>query len=150
MKKIGSIIAEHKKPVTLIVIAVIILCMIKLTNRYNSSFYREILESSAFAKGYFTGEVEIGGKGSNGSQYTCQYYVGYKAFTSHQPVFRCRPLGRSLFEHSFPVIYNTNKPSQSEVLVFPSDFAEFDLPFPDSLRWVLEYDRRRHPRGSPK
>ncbi len=140
---LGDFIQKHQKVFAWGGFLFLAFCLALYAYWHNSSYKREILQSKAFGKGYFTGEIKQGGgKTSNGPWYACYYRVGDKDFSNYsQPVFRCRPLGRSLFEHSFPVIYNTKKPGQSEVLVFPSDFEEFNLPFPDSLRWVLEYDR---------
>jgi hypothetical protein len=39
---------------------------------------------------------------------------------------------------SFPVMYDP-KFGSSQLLVEPADFNEFNLPYPDSLKWVLKY-----------
>ena len=41
---------------------------------------------------------------------------------------------------NFPVIFNSNKPKENRMLIYPRDFERFDIPFPDSLNWVKEYD----------
>ena len=38
----------------------------------------------------------------------------------------------------FPVMYDP-KLGMSQLLIEPSDFKRFNLPFPDSLKWVLPY-----------
>ena len=38
----------------------------------------------------------------------------------------------------FPVMYDPEYGS-SELLVQPANFKKYNIPFPDSLRWVLEY-----------
>ncbi len=38
----------------------------------------------------------------------------------------------------FPVMYDP-KFGTSQLLVEPDDFKEFNLPYPDSLNWVLKY-----------
>lgn len=38
----------------------------------------------------------------------------------------------------FPVIFSP-KSKNSELLISPEDFEKFDIPFPDSLKWVLKY-----------
>lgn len=40
---------------------------------------------------------------------------------------------------SFPVIYSSKNPSNSRLLATPKDFAEQNQPFPDSLKWMLNY-----------
>jgi hypothetical protein len=39
----------------------------------------------------------------------------------------------------FPVIYYPGWGGHNQLLITPSDFKEFNLPFPDSLNWVLPY-----------
>jgi hypothetical protein len=39
----------------------------------------------------------------------------------------------------FPVMYLPSLGGHSQLLVRPSDFKTFNLPFPDSLNWVLPY-----------
>jgi hypothetical protein len=38
----------------------------------------------------------------------------------------------------FPVMYDP-KLGSSQLLIVPSDFKKFHIPFPDSLQWVLSY-----------
>lgn len=38
----------------------------------------------------------------------------------------------------FPVMYDPHLCS-SQLLIEPSDFKRYNLPFPDSLKWVLKY-----------
>ena len=47
-------------------------------------------------------------------------------------------LGSLAFVRSFPVIYNGKDPSENDILIFPDDFSKYNLPFPDSLKWVVE------------
>jgi hypothetical protein len=47
--------------------------------------------------------------------------------------------GLSDFENKyFPVIYDTVL-GTSRLLIEPSDFKRFNMPYPDSLTWVLKY-----------
>jgi len=39
----------------------------------------------------------------------------------------------------FPVIYEKGNPNNCMFLITPEDFAIYNRPFPDSLRWVLKY-----------
>lgn len=41
---------------------------------------------------------------------------------------------------SFPIIFNSNKPKENRMLIYPRDFERFDIAFPDSLNWVKQYD----------
>lgn len=40
---------------------------------------------------------------------------------------------------SFPVLFKKDDPSVNELLMSQVDFRRFNKPFPDSLRWVMEY-----------
>jgi len=42
-------------------------------------------------------------------------------------------------ERYFPVMYYPELGGHSQLLIRPNDFKEFNIPFPDSLRWVLKY-----------
>jgi hypothetical protein len=39
----------------------------------------------------------------------------------------------------FPVMYYPEMAGQSQLLVRPSDFKDFNISYPDSLKWVLPY-----------
>ena len=64
------------------------------------------------------------------------YYHDKKVFGSNAfNDFR----GNDVFvNRNFPVMYEP-KLGSSKLLIEPSDFKRFDLPFPDSLKWVLGY-----------
>jgi hypothetical protein len=101
-----------------------------------NKFRRHILESPAFASGHFA-EFKVTGK--NG-------LLGYYFFIANDDEThggskkgeRLRRLGVDIFKNSFPVIYNSKEPTKSEILVFPDDFSDFGLAYPDSLSWVKE------------
>lgn len=40
---------------------------------------------------------------------------------------------------SFPVIYDNTNPKNSHILIHPKDFVKYNIPFPDSLNWILPY-----------
>jgi len=41
-------------------------------------------------------------------------------------------------DRNFPVMYDTLL-GTSQLLIEPADFQEFNIPYPDSLNWVLQY-----------
>jgi len=56
-----------------------------------------------------------------------------------------RPSGTSIYRgrfdfvgKTFPAIYSPNTNSL-KILITPGDFEKFNIPFPDSLKWVLSY-----------
>ncbi len=48
----------------------------------------------------------------------------------------------SLIGRSFPLIYDTTSPNINHLLIFPTDFETWNLPFPDSLKWVLKFNKK--------
>ncbi len=54
----------------------------------------------------------------------------------------------SLVGKSFPILYDTTSRIHPPLkftnflLIFPEDFKQFNLPFPDSLKWVLKFNRK--------
>ncbi len=40
---------------------------------------------------------------------------------------------------TFPVIYDPSHPEINNILVSPENFKAFNIPFPDSLKWTLNY-----------
>lgn len=38
---------------------------------------------------------------------------------------------------TFPVVFSKDHPEANEMLILPKDFARFNLPYPDSLKWVI-------------
>ena len=68
-----------------------------------------------------------------------QYEFDYKGkkIVSNNPFEHIR--GNRDFENRyFPVMYDSTL-GLSQLLVEPDNFQRFDIPFPDSLNWVLQY-----------
>lgn len=42
-------------------------------------------------------------------------------------------------DHYYPVMYYPGLGGHSQLLIEPEDFKEYNIPFPDSLKWVLPY-----------
>jgi hypothetical protein len=40
---------------------------------------------------------------------------------------------------TFPVIYDPSHPEINNILVSPENLKAFNIPFPDSLKWTLNY-----------
>ena len=104
-----------------------------ISEESNKKFIESIMKSPGFSNAVFSRLKNEKGKvlqalfvfEANGLPYeNLRSFGPYKEKWSHF-------VGRS-----FPVIYNINDPSMSEILVFPSDFAKFKLKYPDSLEWV--------------
>jgi hypothetical protein len=78
----------------------------------------------------------IGSKMSLNLKY--EFYYNGERVTGASPLSKIR--GNPDFENRyFPVMYYPKMGGHSQLLVQPSDFEKFNLPFPDSLKWVLSY-----------
>jgi len=78
-------------------------------------------------KGYRTDDLFIYEYFVNGSKYKASHIGNW-------------PKDYSVFlNRNFPVAYNELDHKEAEMLIFPSDFERLDIPFPDSLKWVLPY-----------
>lgn len=79
--------------------------------------------------------VNFGGKVSGG--FEC--LINYNGEQKERPSVSSIKSGRFNFVgKTFPGMYST-KTNTLEVLIAPADFKKFDIPFPDSLNWVLQY-----------
>jgi hypothetical protein len=47
--------------------------------------------------------------------------------------------GDNLVGKSFPVVYDKDDENNNMMLITPKNFERFNIPFPDSLEWVLKY-----------
>jgi len=79
--------------------------------------------------------VNFGGKVSGG--FNC--VINYKNKEKELPSVSSLQRGKFYFiGKTFPAMYSPNT-DILEVLITPSDFEKFNLPFPDSLSWVANY-----------
>lgn len=71
---------------------------------------------------------------------TFYYFFSYKdSIINSSTNLPIRYYERNKFiNKAFPVAFSSHDPQTTYLLVFPEDFKKFDLPFPDSLKWVNE------------
>jgi hypothetical protein len=137
LNKIKILIRKNQK-VTFWLSMLIVFMIIVLVAKFQKSTYNEeLMKHAAFTNTQFTGLIEPYKKGTNGPWYICHYEVNGKMFNSYEPVRMCKKLDRDFFSQRFPVIYDSTNPEHGKVLVFPFEFEELNLPFPDSLNWIL-------------
>jgi hypothetical protein len=104
---------------------------------------RNLLNNQRFSAGIVTGFL-AGGRGSAGVMsinfkfvVKGQYYNGSSGYSDMN-------LSSANFDSifkgkTFPVIYDGSNPHNADILITPTFFKHFGVPFPDSLKWVLEY-----------
>ena len=69
-----------------------------------------------------------------------RYYIGNKFhdFSKEYSSSVISVKDSKVFEgKSFPVVYYPKFPYLEAMLIFPEDFEQFHVPFPDSIRWIL-------------
>ena len=49
--------------------------------------------------------------------------------------------GANFLHKSFPLLYLETSPSNNQILISRYSFEEFKIPFPDSLKWVIEFEK---------
>lgn len=64
-------------------------------------------------------------------------YNGTSASSHHTDEYHY--LGNTCLHRSFPVVYDSLHPEISKILITPTDFKKYNIPFPDSLNWVKQY-----------
>jgi hypothetical protein len=83
-----------------------------------------------------------GGKSSSHLYVSYYYYIsGSKKLNSDNIIDEIREemVNKYFVGKCFPVIYEVNDPSNSAILITPSDFESSNYDFPDSLTWVKNY-----------
>jgi hypothetical protein len=110
--------------------------MFAYMNWHNKQIDRQILQAPAFSVGHFT--ALKGGK-STGLEGFYSFAVDGITYSGGTTDGRFRNIGKRIYDRSFPVIYNTKNPQVNQILVFSTDFSEFGLAFPDSLKWVDDF-----------
>ncbi|WP_341840863.1 hypothetical protein [Chitinophaga caseinilytica] len=69
---------------------------------------------------------------------TYQYVFDGRQYKGEKLVNSSGGFLSSIVGKSFPLVINGDNPEKSELLIFRKDFSDFDLDFPDSLKWVEE------------
>lgn len=93
----------------------------------------EILEAPAMSTGIVRSVVFKAKKG-----YYIEYDFTIDGISTYATTYRSQvPAG--IVNRSFPVIYSKTHNDKNEILIFSDDFKEFNLPYPDSLRWITNH-----------
>jgi hypothetical protein len=140
LNKTKILIQKNQKVLFWLSMLIVFLIIFLISKFQKTSDNKELLRHATFTTTQFTGEIEPYKKGTNGLWYLCYYEVDGKKFTSSEPVRMCKRLGSNFFSQRFPVIYDSTNPEHGKVLVFPFEFEELNLRFPDSLNWILRKD----------
>lgn len=72
-----------------------------------------------------------------GMELKYEFYYHGERIEADNSIEKIRGL-REFENKYFPVIYDP-KLGQSELLIEPEEFRNYNIPFPDSLSWVIKY-----------
>ena len=82
--------------------------------------------------------VDLKGRPGNFIKYNFAYN-GNTIYSHGNAHKEYAPLKNFIINKQFPVIYSTVNPNYNMILILPEDFKDYNVPFPDSLNWVLQY-----------
>ena len=133
----AHISAKNKSIIIWTIIVFLILLAYLYSLLQHSSKKNRIIKNAAFASGQFTGVIRPFEKGKNGPWYEFEYLVHGNTFKKYEPVFIVNKFGKSIMSHSIPIIYDSTNPADAVILLTDSDFSDFNLKYPDSLRLLL-------------
>lgn len=105
--------------------------------KYSEKQEAEILSHKGLALATVVGYSPHGAKTSDQFEYT---------FTISGMIFKGDHIGiwpnsnyKDFIGRQFVVIYDTLNPNNESMLISPRDFKRYNIPFPDSLKWVIPY-----------
>lgn len=123
-------------------IMVLVYFLLLVTGIYSSSNRRkqERLENMEYSNAMITGFLNDG-KGQAGSiVYNYEIMgIAYQESRGSMNIFSNKEIAKQFEGKYFPIVYDSLNPKNSTLLLIPSDFAAYNLIFPDSLKWVLPY-----------
>ncbi|SFQ31200.1 hypothetical protein [Parafilimonas terrae] len=126
-----------KNPLTSIFIVVLVFSIIYINGRNSEDDYREkVLNKPELTTGTVT-NVEF--KSRVG--YEVQFYFSANNGEIHSKTSfgDIVSLQHFIINKQFPIIFSSVNPNYNMILILPEDFKDYNVPFPDSLNWVLQY-----------
>lgn len=124
---------KKEKAVSILFIIVVLIIAYLLTERDRLRFKNELLKYAGHSIGVFKRLKYEKGKPILGVYF---FEVDGLKVEGAKAIGGLREDWRYFVNKSFPVIYSVKDPTINKILVFPSDFSEFKIEYPDSLNWV--------------
>lgn len=86
-------------------------------------------------------KCSTGLKGQIGTWFDFKYNVNDDEFigSSLYREFYFKDCAQHLKGKSFPIVYSPDDKTNSAILLTPKEFKSYDMEFPDSLKWLLQY-----------
>lgn len=134
MKKQAQVVNKpFSKRTNIIIVIVIVVALLILVLKYPPGM---LTHDTAITVGRIT-ETRYVPKWSY-DRLNYEYIIDGKTFSDASSVDVKREYTRQFVGKYFPVVYSKIDTSISELIVEPEDFKRFNIPFPDSLNWVLD------------
>lgn len=127
-----------KNPIVSFAIIIIISFFIYINAKKSGDNYRSnILKNPSVTSGTVTG-VDLKGRLGNFIEYHFSYDGNF--FSSDGNAHKeYSSLRNFIINKNFPVVFDSLNPNYNMILILPEDFKSYNIPFPDSLKWVLNY-----------
>jgi hypothetical protein len=133
----GSV-QRKRKLIFLICFLAVVGCGYLIIHFINERERAAMLRSGAYSVGKMFRVFTMKSRGTVG-YYT--FNIGEEEWAGEITSARLLDLGSAVFKRSFPVIYDSLDPKQSQILIFPDQFEYYHLPFPDSLQWIQDIEK---------
>lgn len=122
---------------TNIVLTILLLTIILLVFGYYSNKQR--YDKLNINKCYATGHIsKFESRFRGGAGYLYEFTVNGKTYSDSYSY----PDNNAPFDNkTFTVVYECNNPDNHALLIFKKDFEKYDEIFPDSMSWLIPYDK---------
>jgi hypothetical protein len=67
------------------------------------------------------------------------FWINGKKITGSQFYFISSKFADKFQDRYFPVMYSKSSPDRNSMLILQNNFSDFNIEYPDSLKWVLKY-----------
>ncbi len=135
---------ERKQAIIVLLSCFLLLAVVFIWTFYDAKkMGASLIAHEGFTTGIPTSSIYISGR--SGSYWNLKYSTSIKGKIQTGTYSISNDIGvcpDSLLGYKFPVIYDTTDAEENYMVIFPEDFKNLNLPFPDSLKWVLKFNKR--------
>ncbi len=109
---------------------------------YFQAYFEKAKRKNEIITDFQIGSAEIHSSGfvyMRGSEVRFSFKSNKKVIKGREVSHKYDKIYKQLIGKSFPVVFKKSDPNYNDLLIFPKDFKEYKLSFPDSLIWVKQY-----------
>ena len=127
----------HSKAIGWLTVILVFSIIYLIQKCQGANYIKHILNNAAFTVGVVS-QVKYVTKSGEVIYYN--FEVDNKTYSSTNNYGNFHSLQRFIVNKSFPVIYAKDNPADyNAVLIEPDDFSAYNVPYPDSLYWIIEH-----------